>query len=48
MLETLKHRIQQLIAAYEAEKVERERLQTALELLKSQNDAYTKQIAELE
>ena len=48
MLETLKHRIQQLIAAYEAEKVERERLQTDLELLKSQNDAYAKQIAELE
>ena len=48
MLETLKHRIQQLIAAYEAEKVERERLQNDLELLKSQNDAYAKQIAELE
>ena len=48
MLETLKHRIQQLIAAYEAEKVEKERLQAALETMTSQNEAYSKQITELE
>ncbi len=48
MLEKLKQRIQQLIAAYEAEKVEKERLLTELEQANSQNEAYAKQITELE
>ena len=48
MLETVKQRIQQLIAAYEAEKVERERLQGLLEQSDAQNEAYRKQITELE
>ena len=48
MLEKLRQRIQQLIAAYEAEKVEKEKLQTELEHVKSQNETYVKQITELE
>ncbi len=48
MLETIKQKIQQLIAAYEAEKAERERLQTALNQAEEQNDTYRKQITELE
>lgn len=48
MLETVKQRIQQLIAAYEAEKVERERLQGLLEQSAAQNEAYRKQITEFE
>ena len=48
MLETVKQKIQQLIAAYEAEKMERVKLQTALEQIKAQNEAYRKQITELE
>ena len=48
MLETLKQRIGRLIAAYESEKVERERLQTELQSIREQNDAYRKQIKELE
>lgn len=48
MLETVKQRIQQLIAAYEAEKVERERLQGLLGQSAAQNEAYRKQITELE
>ena len=48
MLDTVKQKIKQLIAAYEAEKSERTRLQDALDQAMSQNDAYRKQITELE
>ena len=48
MLETVKQNIKQLIAAYEAEKVERMRLQSALEQAEAKNEAYRKQITELE
>ena len=48
MLETLKQGIQQLIAAYETEKVERQRLQAALEQSQAKEETYRKQIIELE
>ena len=48
MLETVKQKIRQLIAAYEAEKMERMKLQAALDQVQSQNEAYRKQITELE
>ena len=48
MLETVKERIKQLIAAYETEKMERIRLQSELEQTRVQNDTYRKQIIELE
>ncbi len=48
MLDTIKQKIQQLIAAYEAEKAERIRLQSALDQATAQNEAYVKQITELE
>ena len=48
MLETVKQRIQQLIAAYETEKMERTRLQSALEQALAKEEAYRKQIIELE
>ena len=48
MLDTVKQKIKQLIAAYEAEKMERTRLQAELDQAKSENDAYRKQITELE
>ena len=48
MLETVKQRIQQLIAAYEKEKMERQRLQTALEQSQAKEETYRKQIIELE
>ena len=48
MLDTVKQKIQQLIAAYEAERVERIRLQSELDQAKSCNEAYRKQITELE
>jgi chromosome segregation ATPase len=48
MLETVKQRIQQLIAAYEKEKFERERLNAALIEIQAQNEAYRKQITELD
>ena len=48
MLETVKQGIQQLIAAYEKEKMERQRLQSALEQSQANEDAYRKQIIELE
>ena len=48
MLETVKERIKQLIAAYESEKMERERLQSELEQARIQNETYRKQIIELE
>ena len=48
MLDAVKQKIKQLIAAYEAEKVERTRLQAELDQAKSENEAYRKQITELE
>ena len=48
MLETVKERIKQLIAAYESEKMERIRLQSELEQARTQNETYRKQIIELE
>ena len=48
MLETVKQNIKQLIAAYETEKTERTRLQSALDQAEAKNDAYRKQITELE
>lgn len=48
MLETIKQKIQQLIAAYEAEKAERTRLQTDLAQALKQNASYREQITELE
>ncbi len=48
MLETIKQKIQHLIAAYEAERAERERLLTALIQAEEQNETYRKQITELE
>ena len=48
MLDTVKQKIKQLIAAYEAEKMERTRLQTALAQAQAQNETYRKQITELE
>ena len=48
MLETVKQNIKQLIAAYEAEKMERMRLQSALEQAEAKNEAYREQITELD
>ena len=48
MLEKVKQNIKRLIAAYEAEKMEKERLQSALAQVLAQNEAYRKQITELE
>ena len=48
MLDNIKQKITQLIAAYESEKAECIRLRQELEQLKQQNDAYAKQIIELE
>lgn len=48
MLETVKQQIQRLIAVYESERKERERLQDELEQTKLQNIAYQKRISELE
>ena len=48
MLETVKEKITQLIAAYEKEKVERIRLQSELEQSLAKNETYRKQIIELE
>ena len=48
MLDTVKQKIKQLIAAYEAEKMERIRLQSALAQAEDRNEAYRKQITELE
>jgi septation ring formation regulator EzrA len=48
MLENVKKQITQLIAAYESEKETRTRLQTELDQAKEQNEAYKKQIIELE
>ena len=48
MLENIKHKIEQLIAAYEKEKMERIRLQEALHQSQKQNETYKLQITELE
>lgn len=48
MIDTLKQKIQQLISAYEAEKTEKENLRATLQETVAQNEAYRKQIDELE
>ena len=48
MIDKLKERIQQLIAAYETERAERIRLESELDQSQSQNAEYKKQITELE
>ena len=48
MLENVKKQITQLIAAYESEKEARARLQTELDKAMIENEAYRKQIIELE
>ena len=48
MLDEVKQKITQLIAAYESEKAECKRLREELEKSSTQNDAYKKQITELE
>jgi chromosome segregation ATPase len=48
MIDKLKERIQQLIAAYESERAERIRLESELDRSESQNAEYQKQITELE
>ena len=48
MIDCLKERIKRLIEAYESESAERKRLQAELEKSTSQNEAYAKQITELE
>ena len=48
MLDELRQKITQLIAAYESEKAECERLREALDKSKEQNKIYEKQIIELE
>ena len=48
MLDTVKQKIQQLIAAYEAERMERIRLQSELNQAMDRNETYRKQITELE
>ena len=48
MLANIKQKIEQLIAAYEKEKMERIRLQEALHQSQKQNEAYKLQITELE
>ena len=48
MIDKLKERIQQLIAAYETERAERIRLEAELDRSESQNTEYRKQITELE
>ena len=40
MLETVKEKIRQLIAAYESERMERMKLQTELEQTRKQNEDY--------
>ena len=48
MIDKVKEKIQKLIAAYEAERAERVRLETELEKSESRNQEYRKQITELE
>ena len=48
MLDAIKQKITQLIAAYESEKAECSRLRAELDKSSTQNEAYKKQIIELE
>ena len=48
MIDKLKERIQQLIAAYESERAQRVKLEAELEKSESENVTYQKQITELE
>ena len=48
MLETVKQEIEQLIAAYETERMEREKLQAVLKQTQDENVAYRTKITELE
>ena len=48
MFDTIRQKIAQLMAAYESEKAECERLRAALEQSTAQNETYQKQIIELE
>ncbi|MBO5808508.1 MAG: hypothetical protein J6R15_04080 [Bacteroidales bacterium] len=48
MLDSVKQNIKRLIAAYEAEKEQRVKLQNALDQANAQNEACRKQITELE
>ena len=48
MIDKLKERIQQLIAAYESERAQRRSLETEMEKSRLQNAEYRKQITELE
>lgn len=48
MINKLKERIQQLISAYETEREQRIRLEADLARSETQNEAYRKQITELE
>ena len=48
MLDTVKQKIKRLIAAYEAERMERIKLHDALHKAQAQNETYRKQITELE
>ena len=48
MFDAVRQKIAQLMAAYESEKAECERLRAALEQATSQNEAYRQQIIELE
>ena len=48
MLDELRQKITRLIAAYESEKAECDRLRAALEKSMKQNEAYEQQIIELE
>ena len=48
MLETVKEKITQLIAAYESEKSKRLKLQSELEQARAENETCRKQIIELE
>jgi chromosome segregation ATPase len=48
MLDAIKQKIRQLIAAYETEKAECDRLRRELEQMAEKNKAYEKQIIELE
>ena len=48
MFDAVRQKIAQLMAAYESEKAECERLRAALEQATSQNEAYRQKIIELE
>ena len=48
MLDELRQKITRLIAAYESEKAECDRLRTALDKSAKENEAYRQQIIELE